>query len=73
MYSQPFDPQPSTTTFAPEFRTAKRSPALPAANKRPSVAPYKTVFPIIVLSLALSGLAIGGLTTMIPPDKPLPT
>jgi hypothetical protein len=31
MYSQPFDPQPSTTAVAPELRTAKRSPACPAA------------------------------------------
>ena len=31
MYSQPFEPQPSTTATAPEFRTQKRSPAWPAA------------------------------------------
>ena len=73
MYSQPFDPQPSITTFAPEFLTAKRSPARPAANNIPSVAPYNTVLPMIVFALALSWLTIGGLTTMIPPDNPLPT
>ena len=39
MYSQPFDPQPSTTTEAPELRTANRSPARPLANRQPSVAP----------------------------------
>jgi len=39
MYSQPFAPQPSTTTVAPELRTAKRSPACPAAKSRPEVAP----------------------------------
>ncbi len=33
MYSQPFEPQPSITTFAPELRTANRSPARPAANR----------------------------------------
>ena len=27
IYSQPLAPQPSITTFAPELRTAKRSPA----------------------------------------------
>jgi hypothetical protein len=39
MYSQPLEPQPSTTTCAPELRTAKRSPAWPAANSLPGVAP----------------------------------
>ena len=39
IYSQPLAPQPSTTTFAPELRTAKRSPACPAANSAPEVAP----------------------------------
>ncbi len=29
MYSQPWSPTPSTTTCAPELRTAKRSPAIP--------------------------------------------
>ena len=35
MYSQPLEPQPSTTASAPELRTAKRSPAWPAANSLP--------------------------------------
>ena len=35
MYSQPWSPTPSTTAVAPEFRTANRSPARPAANKLP--------------------------------------
>ena len=39
MYSQPLEPQPSTTAIAPELRTAKRSPAWPAANSSPAVAP----------------------------------
>ena len=39
MYSQPLEPQPSTTAHAPELRTAKRSPARPAAKRDPSVAP----------------------------------
>jgi hypothetical protein len=39
MYSQPFAPQPSTTSSAPEFRTAKRTPAVPEANSLPLVAP----------------------------------
>ena len=29
MYSQPWSPVPSTTATAPEFLTAKRSPAMP--------------------------------------------
>src|SRR5438445_664195 len=37
MYSQPLHPQPSTTTLAPELRTAKRSPACPAAKSLPAV------------------------------------
>ena len=60
-------------TFAPEFLTANRSPARPAANRWPSVAPYRTVLPMIVLSSAFSGLTCGGRTTIIPPDRPLPT
>src|SRR5450759_2699745 len=39
MYSQPWSPSPSTTARAPLFRTAKRSPALPATKRRPPVAP----------------------------------
>ena len=47
MYSQQWWPAPSITAWAPEFLTAKRSPAQPAANNFPAVAPYKQVFPII--------------------------
>ena len=36
---RPFEPQPSTTVRAPEFLTAKRSPACPAANSLPAIAP----------------------------------
>ena len=50
MYSQPLEPHPSTTVIAPEFLTANRSPASPAAYNSPEVAPYRTVFPIIVFS-----------------------
>src|SRR3546814_7308351 len=34
MYSQPLEPQPSTTAMASELRTQKRSPAWPAAKSR---------------------------------------
>mmetsp|Transcript_5397 Transcript_5397/g.10849 ORF Transcript_5397/g.10849 Transcript_5397/m.10849 type:complete len:201 (+) Transcript_5397:1818-2420(+) len=39
MYSQPWSPQPSTTAYAPELRTAKRSAATPRAKNLPPVAP----------------------------------
>ena len=39
MYSQQWLPAPSITATAPEFRTANRSPAWPAANSLPAVAP----------------------------------
>ena len=45
MYSQPWSPRPSTTAMAPLLRTAKRSPARPAMNTSPPVAPYSTVLP----------------------------
>ena len=73
MYSQPFAPQPSTTTVAPLFLTANRSPARPAANRRPAVAPYSTVLPMMVLSRATSPDDTIGRTTIVAPDKPLPT
>ena len=73
MYSHPFEPQPSTTTDAPELRTQNLSPARPLANNLPAVAPYNTVFPIIVLSDGISGLAKGGRITILPPERPLPT
>ena len=44
MYSQQWSPVPSTTAQAPELRTAKRSPARPAANSAPPMAPYSVVF-----------------------------
>ena len=37
---------PSTTATAPELRTASRSPARPAQNSSPPVAPYSAVLPI---------------------------
>ena len=73
MYSQPLAPQPSITTSAPELRTAKRSPAWPAANSLPPVAPYSTVLPMMVFSLAVMVDRLGGRSTMMPPDRPLPT
>ena len=73
MYSQPLAPQPSTTAMAPELRTQKRSPAWPAANSLPAVAPYSTVLPMMVLRLVSSPLETGGLSTMMPPERPLPT
>ena len=56
MYSQPLSAMPSTTLTQPELRTAKRSPALPAANNLPPVAPYKQVLPIMVVSWAIKAL-----------------
>src|SRR2546422_8016632 len=47
MYSQQWFPAPSTTATAPEFRTANRSPARPAAKSVPPVAPYNAVLPRI--------------------------
>ena len=47
IYSQPLSPQPSITACAPEFLTPNLSPAVPAANNLPRVAPYRIVFPII--------------------------
>ena len=35
MYSQPWSPTPSTTAWAPELRTQKRSPASPRKNAPP--------------------------------------
>src|SRR5437879_10557932 len=38
MYSQPWSPTPSTTARAPEFLTAKRSPATPRKYASPAIA-----------------------------------
>ena len=57
MYSHPLESQPSITAVAPEFLTANLSPACPAANSLPDVAPYKTVFPIIVFSFDIKLLS----------------
>ena len=73
MYSQPFESQPSTTAVAPEFLTANLSPACPAANNFPEVAPYKTVFPIIVFSFETRLLSSCNLITIVPPDNPFAT
>ena len=73
IYSHPLASHPSMTDIPPEFRTANLSPAFPAANSFPDVAPYKTVFPTIVFSFVLNLFSLEGLTTIVPPDKPLAT
>src|SRR5881227_1467233 len=45
MYSQQWAPAPSITAITPELRTANRSPARPAANSLPAVAPCSVVLP----------------------------
>src|SRR6266542_4113881 len=70
MYSAQWSPAPSTTAVAPELRTAKRSPARPAQNSSPLVAPYRTVLPTSTGEPASSA---GGRITMRPPPMPLPT
>src|SRR6185503_17311287 len=64
MYSPPWSPTPSTTAVAPELRTANRSPARPAQNSSPRVAPYRAVLPMRTGAPASSA---GGRTTMRPP------
>ena len=61
------------TVIAPEFLTENLSPACPAAKSFPDVAPYKTVFPIIVFSLDTKLLSSGSLIVIVAPDKPFPT
>ena len=73
IYSHPLEPHPSITEIAPEFLTANLSPACPAAKSFPDVAPYKTVFPIIVFSLSIKLLSSGNLIEIEAPDKLLPT
>ena len=73
IYSQPFESHPSITATAPEFLTANLSPACPAAKSFPDVAPYKTVFPIIVFSYDIKLLSSGSLIIIVAPDNPLPT
>ena len=73
MYSHPFESQPSITAVAPEFLTANLSPACPDANKYPDVAPYNTVFPIIVFSLDKRLLSSCSFTTTVAPERPLAT
>ncbi|MNF90369.1 hypothetical protein D3C84_729290 [compost metagenome] len=55
------------------MRTAKRSPAVPAANSLPPVAPYRQVLPMMALSWVLNGLPCGGTITSLPAVMPLPT
>ena len=73
MYSQAKSPTPSTTAIAPEFLTAKRSPASPLIKNLPPVAPNRAKFPINTL---LPGVFIpppGDSTTKVPPQADLPT
>ena len=72
MYSQPWSPTPSMTALAPELRTAKRSPARPRTNILPLVAPYRTVLPMMTFSSATYVTPSGGMTAIVPPDRPLP-
>ncbi len=72
MYSQPWSPVPSTTALAPDRRTAKRSPATPRKKASPLVAPYSTVLPTMMLSVASPRNSMLGRTTTRPPDRPLP-
>ena len=72
IYSQPWSPTPSTTATAPELRTANRSPARPAMNALPEVAPYRATFPMMMFSSALKAAVLGGYTDSFPPDSPLP-
>ena len=61
------------TEVAPEFLTANRSPACPAAKSFPDVAPYKTVFPIIVFSDEIRLLSSANLIDIVDPDNHLAT
>ena len=73
IYSHPLESHPSTTEIAPEFLTANLSPAFPAAKSFPDVAPYNTVFPIIVFWWETKLLSSGNFIDMVAPDRPLPT
>ena len=61
------------TEKAPEFLTVNLSPACPAANSLTDVAPYSTVFPMIVFSLEIKLLSSGSLIEIVAPDNPFPT
>src|ERR1700687_5507353 len=69
MYSAQCSPTPSTTAEAPLLRTANRSPAFPAQNNSPPVAPYSTVLPSRYGSPASFS---GGRLVDPPPPNPLP-
>ena len=73
IYSQAFESQPSITAIAPEFLTPNLSPACPAAKSFPDVAPYKTVFPMIVFSFEIKLLSSDSLIESVAPDSPFPT
>jgi len=60
MYSQPWSPVPSMTADAPELRTQNRSPAMPRKYASPSMAPYITVLPTMMLSSGFAGHAGSG-------------
>ena len=71
MYSQPWSPSPRRRPHAPEFRTAKRSPARPRKNAFPAVAPYSTVLPTITFSSATKAAPSGGRTASDAARQPL--
>tara|TARA_A100001015_G_C14695823_1_gene596270 strand:- start:30 stop:737 length:708 start_codon:yes stop_codon:yes gene_type:complete len=73
IYSQVWSPLPSITAVHPELRTPNLSPAIPSANSLPPVAPYKHVFPIMIISSADFFISSGALIIIFPPAMPLPT
>ena len=73
IYSHALESHPSITEIDPEFLTANLSPAWPAAKSFPDVAPYRTVFPIMVFSWEIKLLSSGSLITSVAPERPLPT
>ncbi|MNC85314.1 hypothetical protein D3C83_09050 [compost metagenome] len=72
MYSQPWSPTPSTTAWAPELRTAKRSPATPRKYASPQIAPYSTTLPVMMFSVGSPRNLGEGCTEIRPPERPLP-
>ncbi|CQA12403.1 Uncharacterised protein [Mycobacteroides abscessus] len=73
MYSHRNSPVPSTTAVAPEFRTAKRSPAWPWTNSRPPEAPKSAKLPMRTLPPGSLEPPPGERTVMVPPHALLPT
>src|SRR2546426_10052572 len=74
MYSQQWFPAPSMTAAAPQLRTANPSPARPAADSFPPVAPYRAVLPRITVRGGAPAYPASrdGLIAISPPARPLP-